>query len=103
MNGSTLEIRILDRVFHVSCPEDRQETLKQVAEHLNEEINAIYSAGKLDNLEQILVMVALNIGNELRQARGDTEDREILERIGGKIDQALKQTKLQQAELLPAK
>lgn len=98
MSSNTLEIRILDRAFHVSCPRDREEALKQAAEDLNEEISSIYNAGKLDNLEQILLMVALNASNELRQLRENSGGQEILERIGGKIDQVLKQTDLLNAK-----
>jgi len=93
VSGSALEIRLLDRVFHVSCPKDREEALLNAAKRLNEEVEAIYSTGKLDNLEQILVMVALNASNELQQVQDGAGGQEILERIGFKIDRALQQEK----------
>ncbi len=91
MSSNALEIRLLDRVFHVSCPKDREEALLNAAKRLNEEVEAIYSTGKLDNLEQILVMVALNASNELQRVQDGPGGHEILERIGFKIDRVLQQ------------
>ncbi|WP_027857478.1 cell division protein ZapA [Marinobacterium jannaschii] len=87
----TVEVRLLDKEYTVSCPDGAEAELLASADYLDEKMREIRRHGKLVGLERIAVMAALNISHELismrRQDRNDVEDR--LRKLGAKIDRAL--------------
>jgi cell division protein ZapA len=67
--GNTVSVTILEKEYQVACPEDQQAELLLSARHLDEQMRAIRSTGKVIGLERIAVMAALNISHELLQTR----------------------------------
>lgn len=68
-NASTFSVTILEKEYQVACPPDQQAELLLSARHLDEQMRAIRSTGKVIGLERIAVMAALNISHELLQTR----------------------------------
>ena len=112
--ANTVSVTILDKEYQVACPEDQQAELLLSARHLDEQMRAIRSTGKVIGLERIAVMAALNISHELLQTRngvapiaaegnpGDTRDEPKPSPAGvaglnAKLDEALHQ--LRQLEI----
>jgi cell division protein ZapA len=62
---STVEVRILDKEYLVTCPEEEQEALLRSARHLDRKMREIRNSGKVFGTERIAVMAALNITNEM--------------------------------------
>ncbi|MEX2149384.1 MAG: cell division protein ZapA [Steroidobacteraceae bacterium] len=67
---SRVSVRILEKEYHVSCPLEERAALLDSAEYLNRRMREIRDSGKVVGLDRIAVMAALNIVNELLQARG---------------------------------
>ncbi len=67
--ASTFSVTILDKEYQVACPPEQQAELLLSARHLDEQMRAIRSTGKVIGLERIAVMAALNISHELLQTR----------------------------------
>lgn len=87
---TTVEVKILDKEYLVSCPEEEQEALLRSARHLDTKMREIRSSGKVFGTERIAVMAALNITHELleRDTMSDATST-ILEAMGDKLDTAL--------------
>ena len=62
-------VRILEKEYQVSCPASERADLLDSAELLNRRMREIRDSGKVVGLDRIAVMAALNLANELRQAR----------------------------------
>lgn len=68
-----VSVRILEKEYQVAClPEERAELLDS-AEFLNAKMREIRDGGNIVGLDRIAVMAALNIVNELLQAKGRDE------------------------------
>jgi cell division protein ZapA len=70
---SRISVKILEKEYHVTCPVDERPALIDSAEYLNRRMREIRDSGKVIGLDRIAVMAALNIVNELLQARGQDE------------------------------
>ena len=64
-----VSVRILEREYQVSCPANERTALLDSAEALNDRMREIRDSGKVVGLDRIAVMAALNMANELLQAR----------------------------------
>jgi cell division protein ZapA len=112
--AKTFSVTILDKEYQVACPPEQQADLLLSARHLDEQMRAIRSTGKVIGLERIAVMAALNISHELLQARngaparaakagsgvdseGETLDPRGVAGLNAKLDEALHQ--LRQLEI----
>ncbi len=111
-SANTVSVTILDKEYQVACPAEQQAELLLSAKHLDEQMRAIRSTGKVIGLERIAVMAALNIAHELLQTRngvatpsapsaessaeGDP-DPSSLSGLNNKLDEALHQ--LRQLEI----
>ncbi len=80
---SRVSVRILEKEYHVSCPLEERAALLESAEYLNRRMREIRDSGKVVGLDRIAVMAALNIVNELLQARGrdDGTDSDLALRV----------------------
>lgn len=58
-------IQISDKTYHVICPEEKESNLIDAAILLNEKISDIQNNHRTHKLEQIAIMVALNLANDL--------------------------------------
>jgi cell division protein ZapA len=88
--ANALKVKILEKDYLVSCPQDKQGALESAASHLDEKMREIRSSGKVLGIERIAVMAALNIAYELLESDRDKEgDQELLVSLEEKLDQAL--------------
>lgn len=82
----TVNIRVLDNEFHVSCAEGEVDDLKASAQDLDRRMREIRDAGGTVGLERIAVLAALNLSHDnLRLSRQQQED----ERLAGRRVRAL--------------
>ena len=82
----TVNIRILDNEFQVSCTEDEVEDLKASAQDVDRRMRDIRDAGGTLGLERIAVLAALNLSHDnLRRGRQQQE----AERLVGRRVRAL--------------
>lgn len=95
--ASSVNISILGKEFMVACPEDERTALTEAARLLDSKMREIHDSGKVIGTERCAVMAALNIANELLQARKlssglppDMDQK--LRLLQGKIDAALQGT-----------
>ena len=71
---ATVTVRILEKEYFVSCPQDERADLLDSAEYLNKKMREIRDTGKVVGADRIAVMAALNMANELlRLRKQDTE------------------------------
>ena len=112
--GRTFSVTILDKEYQVACPPEQQAELLLSARHLDEQMRAIRSTGKVIGLERIAVMAALNISHELLKTRNGASaeagedsavdgeaasaDQRGLAGLNAKLDEALHQ--LRQLEIV---
>ena len=89
-----VSVRILDKEYQVACPPSERTELLDSAEMLNEKMREIRDTGRVVGLDRIAVMAALNMANDLLQAKardrlldGDLSDR--LKVISDRVDSAL--------------
>jgi len=62
-------VRILEKEYFVSCPQDERADLLDSAEFLNKKMREIRDTGKVVGADRIAVMAALNMANELLRLR----------------------------------
>ena len=67
---NAVRIKILDKEYLVSCPEDEQELLLASAKHLNDKMATIRAGGKVVGIDRIAVMAGLNIAHEAIESGG---------------------------------
>ncbi len=78
-----ITVRILDKEFLVSCPEEERDDLLASAEFLNSKMREIRDTGKIVGIDRIAVMAALNITHELLEQRDHKQD--IQQSLGARI------------------
>ncbi len=82
----TVDVRILDNKFQVSCAENEVDELKASAQEVDRRMREIRDAGGTLGLERIAILAALNLSHEdLRRGRQRQDD----ERLGGRRVRAL--------------
>ena len=92
---NTLKVKILEKDYLVSCPDDKKDALTAAALHLDGKMRDIRSSGKVLGTERIAVMAALNITYELLQStKGISGEQATLNALEAKMDQFL--SKIQQ-------
>jgi cell division protein ZapA len=74
--ATTVSVKILDKEYQVSCPQDEVDALTASARHLDQQMRQIRESGKVFGLDRIAVMAALNLANELLQKRHAVQDLE---------------------------
>ena len=60
-----VSVRILDKEFLVSCPEEEEISLRTSAQYLDRKMREIRDSGKIVGMDRIAVMAALNITHDL--------------------------------------
>ena len=76
-------VRILEKEFFVSCPQDERAALLDSAEYLNKKMREIRDTGKVVGADRIAVMAALNMANELLRLR--KQDAELQGAVTGRV------------------
>lgn len=91
--SQTVNIRILDKEYQVSCPPDERNALLDAAKTLDEQMRTIRNSGSVIGLERIAVMAALNLTYELSKLEDQTANQgvsnELTTRLDKKISAAL--------------
>jgi len=93
MSQDTVNIRILDKEYQVSCPPDERNALLQAAKSLDERVRTIRNSGGVIGLERIAIMAALNLTYELSKIEGqavsDGLSQQAIEKLDNKVSAAL--------------
>ncbi len=94
-------VRILDKEYQVSCPPDEQDALMESARLLHSAMQDIRDTGRIVGVERIAIMAALNLANELRNARAAYDDavntvHTRLQSLSDRADQALERARQMQ-------
>ena len=76
-------VRILEKEYFVSCPQDERAALLDSAEYLNKKMREIRDTGKVVGADRIAVMAALNMANELLRLR--KQDAELQGAVTGRV------------------
>ena len=88
-----LQINIMGREFRVACAPDEQKSLQETVGFLNRKMQEIKDQGKINGLDRIAIMAALNISHEFLTTRvGNFDVSEFKRRmtsIETTLDQAL--------------
>jgi cell division protein ZapA len=81
--SATVTVRILEKEYFVSCPQDERADLLDSAEYLNNKMREIRDTGKVVGADRIAVMAALNMANELLRLR--KLDAELQGAVSGRV------------------
>ena len=99
MKGLTqVNVKILEREYQFSCPEEERNELIKSAEYLNARMRQIRDSGKVVGLDRIAVMAALNLANEMLRLRDRDQSTEAdvglkLKSIRERVESALEHGK----------
>jgi cell division protein ZapA len=90
----SVTVKLLNKEFQVSCPENAEGQLNDAAHTLNKKMLEIRKSGRVIGMERIAVMAALNIAYELAVLRQQQEAyvqsvSKQIEHLQNKIDNAL--------------
>ena len=90
MSDNTLKVKILEKDYLVSCPDDKKDALTAAADHLDVKMRDIRTSGKVLGTERIAVMAALNITYELLESsKGLSGDQSTLDALEERMDKLL--------------
>ena len=64
-----MQISIMGRDFRVACAPDEQQSLQEAVDFLNRKMQDIKDQGKINGLDRIAIMAALNISHEFLSAK----------------------------------
>lgn len=92
----TLNVKILDKEYFISCPKEDEHALQDSAQNLNAKMKEIRDSGKVVGNERIAVMAALNITHEYVQFRSGEDERsqylmDKIHQLQEKLDASLSQ------------
>jgi cell division protein ZapA len=76
-------VRILEKEYFVSCPQEERADLLDSAEYLNKKMREIRDTGKVVGADRIAVMAALNMASELLRLR--KQDAELQGSVSGRV------------------
>ena len=76
-------VRILEKEYFISCPQDERAALLDSAEYLNKKMREVRDTGKVVGADRIAVIAALNMANELLRLR--KQDAEIQGAVSGRV------------------
>ena len=75
-------VRILNKDFHINCPEGKEEELLQAAHFLDQKMAEINKSGRVMGADKVAIMAGLNITYEL------LETQHQVGRINSKLESA---------------
>jgi cell division protein ZapA len=78
-----VSVRIMEKEFMVACPHEERSALLDSAEFLNARMREIRDSGKVVGIDRIAIMAALNLVNELLQAR--QREAELESELAGRV------------------
>jgi cell division protein ZapA len=78
-----ITVAILDREYQFACQPEERKALREAASFLDERMRAIRGTGRLMALEQIAMMTALNLADELLKLQKNEQTRK--EKVDSRI------------------
>jgi cell division protein ZapA len=88
-----MQISIMGREFRVACAPEEQKSLQEAVDYLNRKMQDIKDQGKINGIDRIAIMAALNISHEFLTARVGGSDvsefKRRMNQIGMTLDQAM--------------
>ncbi|MDN3681704.1 cell division protein ZapA [Vibrio tapetis subsp. quintayensis] len=96
MSNQAVEVEILGKLTRVNCPPGEEESLIKAAQDLDTRLKDMTERTKVNNVEKLLTIAALNICYELQvsKEKADGKSSQITERmesLAASLDGALKQ------------
>ena len=94
---AAVTVRILEKEYFVSCPQDERADLLDSAEYLNKKMREIRDTGKVVGADRIAVMAALNMASELLRLRKQDSDMQgsvgRVKQMRERVENALQRTR----------
>ena len=92
--AKTIEVSILGRSYKIACKEGEREALLEAVAYLDGKMGEIKNSGKVNGIDRIAVMAALNIAHEFLSTKvGNGFDigqaRRKISQIEAKLDEAI--------------
>jgi cell division protein ZapA len=94
-----MQINIMGREFRVACAPDEQKSLQEAVDYLNRKMQDIKDQGKINGLDRIAIMAALNISHEFLTTRLGSFDVSEYKRRMASIETTLDQALADQEKL----
>jgi cell division protein ZapA len=94
-----LQISIMGREFRVACAPAEQKSLQEAVDYLNRKMQEIKDQGKINGIDRIAIMAALNISHEFLTARVGSFDVSEFKRRMNQIETTLDQAMADQEKL----
>lgn len=88
-----MEVEILGKLTRVNCPPGQEDALNAAANELNRRLNQMTERTKVHNIEQLLIIAALNACYEVQELKNEIDDSkqmaQRIEQLSQALDQAL--------------
>ncbi|HCH03190.1 MAG TPA: cell division protein ZapA [Vibrio sp.] len=88
-----MEVEILGKLTRVNCPPGQEEALHTAANELNRRLNQMTERTKVHNIEQLLIIAALNACYEVQELKDELSDSQQMaqriEQLSKALDKAL--------------
>ncbi|WP_086983030.1 cell division protein ZapA [Vibrio aphrogenes] len=88
-----MEVEILGKLTRVNCPPGQEDALHAAANELNRRLNQMTERTKVHNIEQLLIIAALNACYEVQDLESKLGDNQKvtqrLEMLSQRLDKAL--------------
>ena len=98
-DATGMQISIMGREFRVACEPDEQKSLQEAVEYLNRKMQEIKDQDKINGLDRIAIMAALNISHEFLSTRLGSFDVSEFKRRMTSIETTLDQALADQEKL----
>lgn len=85
----TVTVYILDKEYHVVCPQEERHNLERAAVYLDSKMREIRRSGKVIGAERIAVLAALNITHDLQHRTRQLD--EVSDQSGEQLQKLLQQ------------
>jgi len=96
--STSVQVKILEKEYHINCPPADQEALMKSARYLDENMRKIKERGNIHGGEKIAVIAALNITHDmLKKNRLINQTRHVnaeqIKKLEDKVDLALEKSR----------
>ena len=98
-DATGMQISIMGREFRVACAPEEQKSLQGAVDYLNRKMQDIKDQGKINGIDRIAIMAALNISHEFLTTRLGSFDVSEFKRRMTSIETTLDQAFADQEKL----
>ncbi|MBJ7536889.1 cell division protein ZapA [Marinomonas transparens] len=90
MDKPTVAVEILGQTYKINCPKGHEADLKEAADYLNNQMQEIKDGGKINGVEKMAVLAALNITHDMLSSKKHVRSNEQqLRELTSQLDDAL--------------